>query len=268
MIMKTPRDGVSSRGADKRLRRLLHDADYGNKYSPNMWNLETRLEILEDFIKAGGFEPIYHKAARDCQLPMKKEDIGSFEERFEARVFEQIAYFLMLNSGIGLVTSPVETFDFYRWLYPKNQLRFNVLGFDSIRGVSVPDGLLVEEQHGLYKIVAVCEYTLNRYAENFEYKFRAFKRVRRDFRAVFDEAQLVFVVPEGYNTPASLSNPDIVFEFAPLPMKKFRDFAFMLFEREGPLGQRSVKSLFESYKLKGTTDSYRANSTPAAESRT
>ena len=145
MIMKIARDDVSSRDADKRLRRLLHDADYGDKYSPNMWNLETRLEILEDFMKAGGFEPIYHKAARDCQLPMKQEDIESFKERFAARVFEQIAYFFMLNSGIGLVTSPLETFDFYRWLYPKNQLIFNVLGFDSIRGVTVPDGLLVEE---------------------------------------------------------------------------------------------------------------------------
>lgn len=260
MEMRIARDNVSARDADKRLLRLLRDADYGNKYS-SMWTLENRLEILEDFMKAGGFGPIYHTAARDCRLPMKQEDIEHFTRDFAARVFEQIAYFFMLNSGVGLVTSPTETFEFYRWLYPNNQLRSNALGFNSIRGVTVPDGLLVEKLHGLYNIIAVCEYTLTGDTKIFEYKFRGFERVRRDFPAVFDEAQLVFLVPDGYNPPASLNNPDVAFEFAPFPYKILREYAFMLFGKDGPLGQRSVKSLFESYKGKDTTKPNQASST-------
>ena len=263
MEMKIARDNVSARDADKRLRRLLADADFGNKYSSNMWTLENRLEILEDFMKAGGFEPIYYRAARDCQLPMKQGDVEHFTRYFAARVFEQIAYFFMLNSGVGLFTSPTETFEFYRWLYPNNQLRSNTLGFDSIRGVTVPDGLLVEKLHGLYKIIAVCEYTLTRDTEIFKHKFRSFKKIRRDFPAVFNVTQLVFLVPGGYNPPASLNNPDVAFEFAPFPNERLRDFAFMLFEKEGPLGQRSVKSLFESYKGKDTTKPYQASNTAA-----
>ena len=258
MVNVLARENVSARNADQRLRRILQGADYGNGYSTQNETLENRLRVFDDFLRFGGFESIYHLVAQDCQRLMKAEDIKSLENRFVGRVFECIGYFFMLNRSLGLVTSPQETLDFYRWLYPKPQLRRSALGFDSIRGVNMPDGLLIEEQHGLYKVVEVCEYTTVRDTEYFEYKFRGFKRIKKDFPAVFDEAQLLFLVPKWLDPPL-INDYYIAFDFTPFSKKELINFALRLLEREGPQGQRSIKSLFESYKGKHTVKSYDVN---------
>jgi|GEM_PF-3970867 hypothetical protein len=241
------RDKITAIKADKRLRAILEGADPTEQGK----TLDDKVKLFDAFLKSGGFYILYNRSIYDVSRTMSDEDATGFYKLFVSRLFEDLAYLFMQHRGIGPVLSQKDTLDFFRWLYPGAQFRPRTLGFDTLAGITVPDGILLEEQAGIYRPIMVGEYTLAAREEYFQHKFKAFKKRKTDFEMIFGNSQLLFVVPEGIEPSKFIDNPDISTEYVPFNRKEINDFAYELFNDTIPeKGLPTVAEHFQRYKGK------------------
>lgn len=246
MAAEIRRDIVTAREADKRLRKIL---EYVPQVPDKDGTLDDKVKLFDRFIEAGGFYPIYMRTMHDLARPMTDENIVNFEKRFAALLYERLAYFYMQHRDIGPVLSPEDTRDFFQWLHPGAIMRRDNFGFDSLMGITVPDGLVLEEQRGLYRPILVCEYTCSSDPAYFAAKFDAFNIQGRKISEVFGESQQLLVVPQGLDPAKIVQHPDFAVEFAPFNRRDLRKFADELFSATVPeRGLPTVAEYFKRYK--------------------
>lgn len=124
------------------------------------------------------------------------------------RLFEEMSYEYVgsLLPHFRLITSPTETFDFFRSLNPNVELVSDYFGPKAVSGVSVPDGLAYDtrwaEYPGHHGLCKVYEYTLIRpesFPRYLQSKVRHFHKLRELHPSLFSVAQLSMVVPYNHH---------------------------------------------------------------------
>ncbi len=240
------RNNVTATAIDKRLRRILENAP---DVTGGGDTLDDKVKLFDGFLKSGGFYTLYTMAIQDCSHVMSDGDAMDFERLFASRLNEDLAYLFMQHRGIGPVLSREATLDFFQWLYPGAQFKSGILGFDSIAGITVPDGLALEEQNGLYRAILFCEYTSASDSRYFSHKLNAFGIEKRSFPQIFRGPQILFVVPEGKIPAEIIIHPDVAVEFMPFDRRDLYYFSLELFRGTIPEeGCQQLQSIFKDTK--------------------
>ena len=162
--------------------------------------------------------------------PRTEEEIDDFRHLFDGFLYEGLVYQILAGRQPPSKTllSPEKTVELYEKFYPHASKVENIFGQETLYGISVPDGILVEESEKGSILAAVCEYTLLGSMDNLGSKFYAFTKDKNNFPALFDFAEFVFVVPKGSELPeACREGPryrDVRFEHPPLLHSQAKDF--------------------------------------------
>lgn len=122
----------------------------------------TKEELLERYRLTPLFEKLDQEAVRQFS-DADTTTLVDLGHRFAGRLFEDLAYFQLAQaqSEDTLLLSPNRTSSLFQALYPdeeKYPRMQDPFGGISIKGITVPDGLIVWEQKNGPIITAVCEY--------------------------------------------------------------------------------------------------------------
>ena len=131
-------------------------------------------------IQAGSLEFIRnHKITtlNDFELPAMEK----FRSSFNGKVFEEIAFrYLdesMKREGLVLL-SPAEVFNLYAKLH-KGKMIIRDFGLQQgIKGISIPDGLILQKVNNGWHIVGTSEYRLGEGTEKIEKQAKRFSNAR------------------------------------------------------------------------------------------
>lgn len=188
---------------------------------------DTRKTLFAAFKGSERFRQLYEEAARHYLTPHTEEELEGIRGDLAGRAGQDIAYMFLTNiqPSSRVLLSPERTFRFYRKLHPEASIVPNPFGIDSLKGVSVPDGLIAEERgEGGERIVVVCEYTLSGKNEHIQNKYNGYDIRRRHFPQLFAEASLLFFMPKHGSLPGLFRHVKASYEEMPFTHEQFRDF--------------------------------------------
>ena len=138
----------------------------------------------------------------------ERELEGKGRHDFAGEVFEDIArdaFGLQQQGRRIFISQQKEMLDFWKNLYPNARVIHKPLEKDTLLGVSVPDGLIVNQsivnqpiwsELSIVSIVGIVECTLSEKVEVFLEKHNSFISKQKNFPSLFGRANLVFVIPE------------------------------------------------------------------------
>lgn len=160
---------------------------------------DPKAGIFADFLRTGGSITIYSRALEYILATSGKLDVGDFVRRLAGKTYQEITYFYLSRQQIPSRTliSPKRTLFLYGRLYPNRVIKENPLGLDSINGISVPDGLIINVHNGTGRIEAVCEYTSHGDYEYFRNKVDGYEIHKEHFPVLFENSHLLFFIPDG-----------------------------------------------------------------------
>lgn len=187
-------------------------------------SIESRKGIRDEFKKSKRFKQIYEKATKYLYTPHTDRRLKEFMGRFAGRLNQDTIYnfFVTKQSQSNILLSPERTFEFYKKLYSDKPVIENILGLDSLEGISVPDGIVVKEHEG---IVAVCEYTLTGDEQIFGKKYSGFCIGKKHSPQVFADAHLLFVVLNDAYLPKSIiRHAEVKVKRIPFRYEQFRNY--------------------------------------------
>jgi len=168
--------------------------------------------------------------------------------RFAGRLNQDMIYNFFVNREPrpNILLSPERTLEFYKKLYPNKPTTKNTLGFDSLEGISVPDGIIVKEHEG---IAAVCEYTLRGDKETFEKKYNGFCINKEHFPQVFANANLLFAVLSDTYLPISITRQtEVKVKRIPFKHKQFRNYVKNIYYYYRPQSDENNATLSDTQK--------------------
>ena len=183
---------------------------------------------LESWLmRSGRFQEVYGEAVAYNLISHTDDEFHSFERELAGRLFQDLAYSVLAgrNYPSAIVLSPEKTLEFYRALYPSRRLNKENFGLDSLLGITVPDGLIVQEQGGFMHIAAVCEYTLMRDYYYFSSKYDGFESHSEKNKRLLGGSCLRFVVPNDEPFPAIARYTGV--EFMGMPFNRWQFGKFM-----------------------------------------
>ena len=200
-------------------------------------NLASRKEIFTWFKQSEAFRQIYTQAQRYFSVPRTKGEVELCRSDVAGEVFQQIAFAYLSQklSATQTLLSPMTTFDLYhRNLYPGKKVVRHKIGTPSLLGISVPDGLLVENEPFGLKIVAAVEYTLKRKRDAFHEKIYYFAFSKLKFPDLFAESCLLFVTPTFSESPPLIPQGKAELRQLPFTHPQFRNFSNWFYEGYRP----------------------------------
>lgn len=158
--------------------------------------------LFAEFATTQRYRDLQAKMSEMLKNTFSKGEIPSKDllRHFSGAMFEEIAYYkLAEETAHSALLAPEETFKYFQqYLYPDAPIFSDFLA-TSLKGISVPDGLLVTIDGETSLPKAVYEYTLTKLGEHqrpyFAPKYNAHHRHRQDYPRLFGNASLVFVVP-------------------------------------------------------------------------
>ncbi len=182
-------------------------------------------DIPQWFEQSEKFQEMYREAINFHLLPRTDSEIEKYRHLFSAKIFQNLANCFLANKQAGnrILFSPQRTLEFYKSLHPNADEINNPLGFNSLEGISVPDGIIVEKTEN-NRILTICEYTLTRINSYFEKKYLGFSIDKRKFPQLFANAQLLFVTPESTHIPTAITKGGGAVLFLPFKHKQFGNF--------------------------------------------
>lgn len=193
--------------------------------------------LLEAYLGSERFEQAYNAARNYLLMPRTDKKLEEFKGIFTGRMYEDLAYIFMANTELqsGVILSPERAFEFYRAMYPNKDIIQHPFGSNSLKGISVPDGITVRENDGIESIVGVCEYTLSGHRDIFPNKYKRFNARKRDFPELFSNAHLLFVVPTKAGLLRAAKRRDEVrFDKMPFTHEQFRNFVDKVYYKLAP----------------------------------
>ncbi len=213
--------------------------------------LGTRKEVFKDFKKSERFKQAYRGAVRYHLVPRTEDELLENRKDFVGRLYQDLAYlvFASKQTGFSVLLSQERTSEFYKTLYPDAKEVQWPYGITSLQGISVPDGLLVEEHDGDKSILAVVEYTLTGSSHYLEEKFHAVCIAKDRFPTLFSDASLLFVMPKNRVMPRILKRGDIELQELPFTHLQFRDFIDGVYEFYRSSGESATLKEFQEEAL-------------------
>lgn len=163
-------------------------------------------------------------------LSTSSEDANEVISKLSGGLFQDIASIYLIgkeerNSLERTVVLPANVFSFFTNLYPNASVIHNTITTESLKGASVPDGLIIDK----LGIVSVCEYTLNEGQSYFEDKYYKFRTKKRNFPWLFTNSNLLFVVPNTVHPvmekiKENIGDSTVQFLEIPFSRNEFRKF--------------------------------------------
>lgn len=191
-------------------------------------NLASRKEIFSWFKKTEAIRQIYTQALRYSVVPRTEREIEVCRAEIAGEVFQQIA-FAYLSQRLAadqILLSPERTFDLYhKNLFPGKKVVRHPIGTPSLLGISVPDGLLVENEPFGLRIAAAVEYTLDGRWVYFQNKIVHFKGDQEKFPSLFQNSQLLFVTPTFKANQPAIPQGEAELRRLPFSHRQFRHFS-------------------------------------------
>lgn len=194
---------------------------------------QTPKDLLGVFSTSSIFQKALRVARDYCIRDYMGDDSRTAGEKFRGSLWNQLAFYYLTGQHWNNCTllSPQRTLEHFkrttsRRKHPEIE---NSLGLNSLAGLSVPDGLLIERSHGI-RVASICEYTITTYPQYFWRKFTSFKMTQRRLGAVAETADCMFVVPNergeySFNRSGTQSHLGI-----PIKPGAFIDFANKTFQ--------------------------------------
>jgi len=189
-------------------------------------DVNSRRVLVRWYKGTKSFREVYDESINFTLTPHSEKKSERFMNRLAGRAYEDIAYqFLAVRQPDYLtLLSPQKTLEFYKKLYPNASVDSNGLGLVSLRGISVPDGLLVGKFRGRSQVFALCDYTLTGDTQYFKRHAVGFQKDKRHFPQLFTPYPYhLFIVPNGA-TSLREKYPHAKIEQLPFTHKQFRDF--------------------------------------------
>lgn len=178
-----------------------------------------RKELLMAFGLSGRLERIYREGVAIFAVPMSDEEFQDRMSNLAGGVLGELC-FINEAAKAETVLSPGNTLEFYEFLFPGRRVINNAFSLGAINGISVPDGLLVDDDFIVRKVY---EYTANGMPDYYREKTRHFEGRKRDFPDIFGESELRFIRPLNDNDfPKALGFP---IEYIPLTYNQLRNYA-------------------------------------------
>jgi hypothetical protein len=226
------------------LRRYLSDLVAEQKEEVEEIRLRTTdIETLDAlsvlFCDSTRLGQMYIEAVRFFLEPRTVKERTKIKKEFVGQVFQTMAYrYFTLSQTNGELLSPERSFLFYKAFQQTTGKGAEVIehpfGLDSLKGVSVPDGLVVENSRGLLRFVGWCEYTLSRKDSVLERKVEVLDIHRFRIVGSSDNLPLTFITPEMKQIPEILLRPDIRHITMPFSHREFFVFCNGIFDTYQP----------------------------------
>ena len=195
-------------------------------------------DLFNSFAKSKIFEDFYN----DCY---QRIESGSIVEpdptkniflEFLGRIYREMVYFYLSakQPDSRILLSAEKSLKFYEALYPGSELIMENFGLDSLMGISVPGGLVVETNNGLEKIVEVNEYSFlnprQDFIEHMKKKVKSLNVSRHKYPEFFSDALQFLYIPQAEYTfnQKSISialHKKIGLEKMPFDRRKFAEFS-------------------------------------------
>lgn len=148
---------------------------------------------------------------------------------FGGRVFEDIAFvYAAVKFAEHIVLSPKETLDVFKRTYHGRRITNFPFGKESIVGVSVPDGLVVDVKTG--EVLKILEFSLDRKVNRFAGKIRTILRGIEKLNGEFEGSTFLFVMPQIYPVPQSIKDNGTSVSLYQVPFSH-RNFASFVHRR-------------------------------------
>lgn len=196
-------------------------------------NLASRKKIFSWFRGTPEFGQIYSQSLHFFLIPRSEEEVKTIKFVLAGSFFQQIA-FATVSQNLPdelLLLSPERTLDFYQLLFPRAMVIKHPLGTDSLRGISVPDGLLIKNSSNDIGILAAVEYTLEGKTDYFQKKILPFKGDQDRFPSLLRNSQLLFVTPTfSRQRPYLPSVWKAKIQELPFTHHQFRNFSSWIYE--------------------------------------
>jgi len=219
-------------------RQKLQTGEFPNE------SIDTGEALLDWFKGTDRFREIYQQAVDYLHEHITDERYEEFEKHFIGRLYQELAFaYLALKETSGVLLSPERTLIFYQELYPDADRLEHIFGLDSLEGISVPDGLLIDEVWGVEHISEVWEYGLNCNSGYRGKKHREFQDNSEHQSGILDSATLLFIRPRKIlqrNSPGEEFTPsEFDFDYLPFTYRQFVDF---------------FRDIHDNYRLDGDPD--------------
>lgn len=172
---------------------------------------------FQHFTQTDRFEEIRTEVAKPHFRSLNPECAGRY---LRGKIFQDISYLTKAAAQPSnrVLLSPEGTLDFYRHLFPQACVMHSPLGLDGLKGIPVPDGILVNLCCTGNRIVAVYEYSLAEDRNYFFTKFKGFKDNQRKHRGPLAYSECVFVTPS--TTPEVHPRGSNGIKYEPLPFSQ------------------------------------------------
>lgn len=155
--------------------------------------------IFKWYERTDRFRRAYQEEVNFSLMPHNAEEYAMNGQYFAGRVFEDIGYFFVARKQAEegrIVLSPERTLEFWKRLYPKNGEMGSPHGTGTLSGISVPDGLIIEEMGEGNRILTKCEYTLSG-KQNVQGKRNGGEKDKGSYPGILSQTSLLYVAPQG-----------------------------------------------------------------------
>ncbi len=152
--------------------------------------------FIANFVASDPFRRAFVDFSNHILGPHTAEDEKDFNGELSGRIFAELAR-IYLSARVkrrDVIISPKRTKDFCDLVDPGHELMEHPVSGDSLNGVHVPDGLVVNSG----RIRAICEYTVIAQRDFGDYalaKYDGLRQAKDAFPQYFADARLLFVLP-------------------------------------------------------------------------
>ncbi len=147
------------------LRQLVADQRAENERAGlNNARIFTTTQLISEFRESEEFGKFDAEAQSEFSVPHTQQELSNLQHRFAGGLFERLAYLNLAQAQTDrkILLSPDRTSVLFQFLYSDEQKyphMKNPFGGVTMRGISIPDGVFVEEDdNGVIKITVICEY--------------------------------------------------------------------------------------------------------------
>jgi len=186
-------------------------------------NISSRKHLLRWYKATDRFKEVYKEASKFELTPKTDEERDGNRGYLAGRTFQDLAYFYLVKREIAegssrVILSPEQTLEFWKSIFPKRKVAQNPFSTNSIMGIHVPDGMIIDPVD--QRVIALCEYSLTNNHESIRKRTLGIALAKNDIPEIGTGARFVMVTPKSYQIGNGFD------EYIKLPFghSQYRDF--------------------------------------------
>lgn len=193
----------------------------------NKENGFPHVSILDEFLYSPQMADLYKQAMQYSLEFHTNSQYVILNNTFIGAIFAELSeeYLAKIINHPSIMYNGTQTYEYFHKLYPSHRVIESPFGVRTLKGISVPDGMLLRPNGTKTSVVSVYEYTSNPDPKNIRKKYKAFQMLKHDFPGIFNNAKVMFVLPNDMKMPPELKDkPDIDRTVLPFSRENFLQF--------------------------------------------